>query len=455
MIRKLSGPKLGFFQLPRRQDVCVSVRIAILTLIVALLATSPVPVSAWTTPDSVLEWIGVMNTTVIAGGTNPLVSSRVVALVSASVFDAVNGIDPRFQPLHVKPNAPHGASQHAAAIQAAYVILVDLYPAQSGMLTTELNASLAKLASIQKKQAIDAGVAWGQTVADAIWAWRLTDGFAPAPPPFLGVQSIVGTPAAVGAWRPTPLVNAPGAGPQFASMTPWVLRRPSQFRLPPPLALDSPEYAADLNELKVMGIFSGSSRTPDQSELALFWAGNTPLYWNRIAAQLAAARELTLAENAHLFALLNVTMADAAIACWDGKYRYVFWRPITAIRAGLTPADADPTWVPWLDFFPAGTPAHPEYPSGHSTVSGSAAFILSTAFGENTAFTVTSDVRPGTRSFSSFSDTVAEIGNARVFGGIHFRTSCVRANTLGRAVADYVSRHAMRARGDDGDDDKD
>jgi hypothetical protein len=403
----------------------------------------------------VLEWIGVMNTAVLAGGTNPLVTSRVVALVSASVFDAVNGIDPRFQPLHVKPNAPHGASQHAAAIQAAYVILVDLYPAQSGMLTAERNASLTKLASIQKAQAIDAGVAWGQTVADAIWAWRLTDGIAPAPPPFLGVQSIVGTPAAVGAWRPTPLVNASGAGPQFASMTPWVLRRPSQFRLPPPLALDSPEYAADLNELKVMGIFSGSSRTPDQSELALFWAGNTPLYWNRIAAQLAAARELTLTENAHLFALLNVTMADAAIACWDGKYRYVFWRPITAIRAGLTPADADPTWVPWLDFFPAGTPAHPEYPSGHSTVSGSAAFILSAAFGENTAFTVTSDVRPGTRSFSSFSDTVAEIANARVFGGIHFRTSCVRANTLGRAVADYVSRHAMHARGDDGDDDKD
>ena len=455
MIRKLTGPKLGFFQLSRRQDVGVSIAIRTLTLIVALLATSPMPLSAWTTPDSVLEWIGVMNTAVLAGGTNPLVSSRVVALVSASVFDAVNGIDPRFQPLHVKPNAPHGASQHAAAIQAAYVILVNLYPAQSGMFTAQRNASLTKLASIQKAQAIDAGVAWGQTVADAIWAWRLTDGIAPAPPPFLGVQSIVGTPAAVGAWRPTPLVNASGAGPQFASMTPWVLRRPSQFRLPPPLALDSPEYAADLNELKVMGIFSGSSRTPDQSELALFWAGNTPLYWNRIAAQLAAARELTLTENAHLFALLNVTMADAAIACWDGKYRYVFWRPITAIRAGRTPADADPTWVPWLDFFPAGTPAHPEYPSGHSTVSGSAAFILSAAFGENTAFTVTSDVRPGTRSFSSFSDTVAEIANARVFGGIHFRTSCVRANTLGRAVADYVSRHAMHARGDDGDDDKD
>jgi hypothetical protein len=238
-------------------------------------------------------------------------------------------------------------------------------------------------------------------------------------------------------------------------MTPWVLTRPSQFRLPPPLALSSTEYAADLDELFKMGVFSGSGRTPDQSELALFWAGNTALYWNRIAAQLSAAHGLTLTENAHLFALLNVTMADAAIACWDGKYRYVFWRPITAIRDGFTPADADPTWVPWLDFFPTGTPAHPEYPSGHSTVSGSAAFILSAAFGENTAFSVTSDVRPGTRTFSSFADAVAEVANARVYGGIHFRTSCVRANTLGRAVADYVSKHAMRARGDDRDDEKD
>ena len=424
-------------------------------LIAALLAATPRPIIA-ATPDPVLEWIGVMNDAVIAGGTNPLVSTRVVALVSASVFDAVNGIEPRFQPLHVKPDAPHNASQRAAAIQAAYVILLHLYstpaPGQSVALTARRDASIAALAATEKPRSISAGVAWGQTVADAIWAWRLTDGIAPAPPPFLGVLGIVGTPGAVGAWRPTPLLNAPGAGPQFASMTPWVLLRPSQFRLPPPLALNSPEYATELDELKVMGIFSGSARTPDQSELALFWAGNTPLYWNRIAAQIAAERGLTLTENAHLFALLNVSMADAGIACWDGKYRYVFWRPITAIRAGLTPADADPTWVPWLDFFPTGTPAHPEYPSGHSTVSGSAAFILAAAFGDNTAFTVTSDVRPGTRRFSTFSDAVAEIANARVFGGIHFRTSCVRGNTLGRAVADYVSRHAMRAHGDEDDD---
>ena len=455
MIRDLTRFILGPFLFVRRRRAGSTICSALLVLSVVILAAGPLPVSA-ATSDPVLEWIGVMNRTVLAGGTNPLVSTRVVALVSASVFDAVNGIDPRFQPLHVTPVAPHHASQRAAAIQAAYVILVDLYPAQSTTLKTQRDASLTALASTEKAQSIAAGVAWGQTVADAIWAWRLTDGIAPPPPPFLGVQSIVGTQAAIGAWRPTPqglpnqLPGVPGAGPQFATMTPWVLTRPSQFRLPPPPSLDSQQYAADLDELFKMGVYSGSGRSQDQSDLALFWAGNTPLFWNRIAAQISVERGLSFTENAHLFALLNVSMADAGIACWDGKYRYVFWRPITAIRDGFTPADSDPNWIPWLDFFPGGTPAHPEYPSGHSTVSGSAAFILSAAFGENTAFSLTSETTPGkTRSFASFSDAVAEIANARVFGGIHFRTSCVRANALGRAVADYVSRHAMRATGDD------
>src|SRR6267378_3264528 len=443
---------LRLLSLQCQQVAGAIIRSAMLLLIAAFLATSSLPVSA-ATPDPVLEWIGVMNTTVLSAGTAPNVTSRVGALVSASVFDAVNGIEPRFRPLLVRPDAPHRASQSAAAIQAAYVMLLHLYPTQSGSLTPRLNASLAALALTENAEAITAGVAWGQTVADAVWNARLTDGFAPPPPPFIGAQGVAGTPA-VGVWRPTPPANAFGATPQIATMTPWVLRRPSQFRLPPPLALTSQEYAADLNEVKMMGTLSGSMRTQDQSELALFWALNTPLAWNRIAAQISAARGLTLNENAHLFALLNVTLSDALIGCWDSKYRYVFWRPITAIRAGLTPADADPQWEPWLDSL-TGTPAHPEYPSAHSSMSGAAAFVLAAAFGENTAFSVTSEIRPGTRTFSSFSDATAEIVNARVFGGIHFRTSCLRANTLGRAVADYVSRHAMRARGDDRDDEED
>jgi hypothetical protein len=416
-------------------------------LIGALLAAYPVPLTA-ATGDQVLEWNAIMNDTVIAGGTSPLATTRVVALVSASVFDAVNGVNPRFKPLHVKPNAPGYASRRAAAIQAAYAILIKLYASQGDSLTAKRDASIAALAAEESAKSIQAGVTWGQSVADKIWAWRLTEGIAPAPPPFVGVLGIEALPAAVGVWRPTPSANAYGAGPQFASMTPWVLRRPSQFRLPPPLALTSAEYATDYNEVKTMGAYSGSQRSADQSELALFWAGNTPLYWNRIASQIVASRSRSLLANAHLFALLNVTMADAGIACWDGKYRYVFWRPITAIRLGDTDGndgtDPDPNWAPWLDFFPTGTPAHPEYPSGHSTVSGSAAFVLAAKFGNDTPFTVTSEVRPGTRAFPSFSAAVAEIADARVFGGIHFRTSCVRGNTLGQAVASYISIHAMR-----------
>ena len=450
-ICKSTGCNVGFFLPLRQRSAGAALKSAVLLLTVALLAVGPVPVSA-AAPDPVLEWIGVMNTTVLTAGTAPNVTGRVVALVSASVFDAVNGIEPRFHSLHVRPDAPRNASQRAAAIQAAYVILMNLYGAkQGGTLTSQHDASIAALASTEKPESIAEGVAWGQSVANAIWTWRLADGFAPTPPPFFGVQSIAGTPNSLGFWRPTPPANASGATPQIATMTPWVLTRPSQFRLPPALALNSSVYLADLSEVQKMGSLSSASRSSEQTEVALFWALNTPLAWNRVAAQLSAARGLSLTENAHLFAVLNVTLADAITACWDSKYRYIFWRPVTAIRAGAAPGDPDADWKPLLDSL-TGTPAHPEYPSAHSTYSGAAAFILATTFGENTAFSVTSEIRPGTRSYASFPEAIAEIADARVFGGIHLRSSCAQGNSLGRAVADYVSRHAMRARGDDRDD---
>ncbi len=453
-IRKSAGSNLVLFLSHRKPSAGAAARSTMLVLIVVLLAASPLPVSA-AAPDPVLEWIGVMNTTVLKAGTAPNVTGRVVALVSASVFDAVNGIEPRFHPLHVRPDAPRNASQRAAAIQAAYVILMNLYGAQQGgTLTSQHDASLAALASTEKPESIAAGVAWGQSVADAIWTWRLADGFAPTPPPFFGVQSIAGNPNSLGFWRPTPPASASGATPQIATMTPWVLTRPSQFRLSSALALNSSGYLADLSEVQKMGSLSSASRSSEQTEVALFWALNTPLAWNRIAAELSAARGLSLTENAHLFAVLNVTLADAITACWDSKYRYVFWRPVTAIRAGAAPGDPDADWKPLLDSL-TGTPAHPEYPSAHSTYSGAAAFILVAAFGEKTAFSLTSEIRPGTRSYASFSEAIAEIADARVFGGIHLRSSCAKGNSLGRAVADYVSRHAMRPRGDDRDDEED
>jgi len=422
-------------------------------MVVLLIAASHFRVARAAPPDPVLEWNAIMNSTALTAGTTPLVAARVATLVSGAVFDAVNGIDHHYMSLHVRPEPQHPASQRAAAVQAAYAMLVMLYPMQQAALATQRDADIAAL-STEGATAVHNGVAWGQGVAESIFAWRSTDGFLPLPPPpFLGVLGMEAAANAVGVWRPTPVSNLSGAAPQFATMTPWVLLRASQFRVLPPVSLTSPEYAADYNETKLMGVLAGSGRTDDQSEFALFWTGNTPLYWNRIAAQVAATRSRSLVQNAHLLALLNVSMADAAIACWDSKYRYVTWRPITAIQEGDRDGNAatapDPAWVPWLDTM-TGTPPHPEYPSGHSTVSGAAAFVLAHVFGDDTAFTVTSDVRPGTRTFASFSAALAEINDARVFGGIHFRTSCVRANGLGATVAGYVLTHAMR--GDDSDE---
>jgi hypothetical protein len=327
-------------------------------------------------------------------------------------------------------------------------------------LTANRDASLAALASgpdADSAAAIQAGITWGQTAADDIWEWRSTDGFDPnAPPPFLGS---LGRPTA-GVWRPTPRGDGatpnPGAGPNIATMAPWVLARANQFRPRAPYAspttgqidLTNAQYLADFQETKTMGAFA-APRAADQTELALFWAGSTPLFWIRTAAQISAQRHLTLLQNAHLFALLNLAMGDATIACWDAKYRYMLWRPVTAVREGVI--DPDPTWKPLLDFFPAGTPAHPEFPSGHSTVSGAAAFILASEFGDDTAFAIESETRPGTRWFTSFSAAVEEIHDARVFGGIHWRTACRIGSALGRAVAAYVATHSMRLR-EDGDD---
>src|SRR5262249_24941122 len=158
---------------------------------------------------------------------------------------------------------------------------------------------------------------------------------------------------AVGYWRPTPPLFAPGAASQFATMTPWVLERPSQFRLPPPYSVNSPGFATDLNETKIMGALAGSPRTADQSELALFWQGNAPLFWNRTAVQFSVQHVLSSVQTAPLFALLTPSITDPATACWDSKSRSAFWPPTPAIREGLPPADANPAWEPWLDFFKA------------------------------------------------------------------------------------------------------
>lgn len=388
--------------------------------------------------DVVTEWNTNLLTAVRNGGTNPLVSTRVAAMVAAAVFDAVNGVERRYTPVHVTPDAPAGASQRAAAIQAAHDVLVALYPLQQADLDSKQQISLAAIASgaaADDSVSVARGTEWGHAVAMAILAWRATDGFTPAPPPFTGVS-------AIGVWRATPPAYAPMAAPQFATMTPWAIVSPSQFRPAGPPALASSRYAADFNETITMGGRTTTSPTPEQV-VATFWNGNTPLYWNRILHQVSEAYHLTLSDNARLFALLNLAMADAAIACWDAKWQFQFWRPVTAVafadQDGNPDTDLNTSWTPWLV-----TPAHPEYPSGHSTVSGAAAAILADYFGDATSFTIDSETAPGAiRSFDSFSAALHEIHNARVWGGIHFRSACVDGSAVGEAVAVFIREHAM------------
>jgi hypothetical protein len=384
--------------------------------------------------DVITDWNQRAQQALLAANTSPIVSSRVLAMVQVAVFDAVNGIERHYIPIHVDFDAPAGASTRAAAVQAAYAILVRLFPSQEATLDAQREASLASIASgqaAQNSESIARGIEWGQRVADDILLWRSTDGFTPAPPPFLG-----GT--AVGQWRPTPPGFLPGAGPQFAYMTPWALNSPSQFRPSGPPALMSDQYTADFNEVKIIGDKTSLTRSAEQTEIAVFWNGNTPSYWNRVATLVAAERHTTLSENARLLAVLNVAMADAVISCWEAKYTYVFWRPITAIRLASTdgnPATVeDPAWTPLLV-----TPAFPEYASGHATVSGAAAVALGAYFGNDATFTLMSETLPGVvRSYSSFSQAADEANDARVYGGIHFRTACRDGRAAGTEVGSFV-----------------
>jgi hypothetical protein len=253
--------------------------------------------------DEVTDWTTIMLGANHTAGVSPVVASRNGAIVESSVFDAVNGVKGHYTPIHVAAAAPKGTSARAAAVQAAYVSLMHLYPAQAAIFnaarTDSLNAILATNGgdNLQAKTqaAVDQGIAWGQQVADGIWNWRLTDGFAPAPAPYFGDTN-------VGDWRPTPPAFASGAAPQFAYMTTWVIASPSQFRPAGPPALSSALYAQVLNETKAMGSATSPFRTADQTLLAQFWQSSTATYfWNSVGLRLTAAQDMTLLDNAHLF----------------------------------------------------------------------------------------------------------------------------------------------------------
>src|SRR5688572_5356285 len=301
------------------------------------------------------------------------------------MFDAYNGVERRSTPIHVTLEAPRGASARAAVVYAAHTTLASLFPAQS--FAADLEASLASIAdesAIENSTSIARGAAWGQQVAQDVLQWRSTDGLDTSPSTFNGSTE-------VGKWRPTPRPNPAGGElsglnalvPSLATTTPFAIPSPSSFRstLGPP-ALTSAQYAADFLEVKRLGELTSATRTADQTESARFWAATALTFWNRTASAAADARHTTLSENARLFALLNVAMADALISCWDAKFHFPFmlWRPITAIRLANTDGndatDVQATWTPLIT-----TPPYPDYDSGHQSISGSAQAILTAVFG--------------------------------------------------------------------------
>jgi hypothetical protein len=386
--------------------------------------------------DEVTDWNRMLLNAVLTPPATPApVTTRVAAIVQAAVFDAINGIDRSYTPIFVPAVAPLGASSRAAAVQAAYATLVDLYPSQKDTFDAQRATSLAAITD--SNDAVQQGLTWGQYVADQIWAWRSQDGFSNAPAPYMGGTN-------PGQWRPTPPAMAPGLVPQLATTTPWVIRSPSQFRPPGTAALTSDQYTADFNETKMMGASAGNSRTADQTLLANFWqAGNPPDYWDQVVISLATRNNYPMPRTARLLALVNLAMADAIIGCWDAKYTYSTWRPVTAIQLadsdGNDATTADTGWTPLVT-----TPPFPEYPSAHSCATGAATHILSHAFGEEISFAVVSTAMPGvTRNFRNFTAALQEVMNARVLGGIHFRTACIDGTALGVSVGDFTLSHAL------------
>jgi hypothetical protein len=406
-------------------------------LLLAAAASADVPPPVRPDKDPVLQWNEVALQAIKADRTPPPMAARNLAIVHAAIYDAVNAIDRTHAAYHVEAKAPAGASPEAAAAAAAHRALVHLYPKLSERFDAALDESLR---AVPDGPAKDDGVALGQTVADKMLAWRADDGSAKKPPRV--------SEDAPGCWKPTPPDYKPALYPLWSEVTPFALKKADQFRAGPPPALTDAAYTAAFKEVKSLGGSDSRARTAEQTVVAWFWADGEgtvtpPGHWNRIAQAAARDRGDTLAENARLFALLNVALADAGIACWECKFKYGFWRPVTAIRQANDDDNpdtlADPDWAPLLK-----TPPFPTYVSGHSTFSGAAAAVLADFFGDDARVQTTSDAFPGmTRKFASFSDAAAEAGRSRIYGGIHFEFDNQEGLAMGREVGRYCGKNIL------------
>jgi hypothetical protein len=395
-------------------------------------------------PDEVLNWNAVASILVPAGGKNGPQQSRIYAMVQLAAHDALNAIQLRYEPYAYHEEEAPLASPAAAVATAARDVLMSEVPSQSAPISSNYATSLA---AIPEGSAKEDGIAIGHAAAAAMLALRDADGSANANPPY--------TPGTLpGQWQPTPNPDppnplAPGlqpaAVPGWGLVQPFVLRASDQFRPDGPPALDSAAYSADYQEVKVVGEQNSPVRTAEESAIARFWYEPAPAGWSRIARVVSIQQQLDQWQEARLLALLNSAMADGFITSFNAKYRFNFWRPVTAIRAGDIDGNSetlgDLAWNTYLN-----TPAIPDYPSTHSVLGAAVAEILGRFFGrDEVSFTTTSGAPFAglSRSFTSFSQAARENADSRVLAGIHFRSACRDGLTMGRKVGKFVFMHAM------------
>ena len=380
--------------------------------------------------DVVTDWNERAVSAGYAARITPSESARNIAMVHLAMFEALNSIEPRYTPYRMRLATESTASREAAGASAAHYLMVRLYPDQAKEMAKALEASLAAVPDGPPKTE---GMRLGEQAARAMLDERRGDGADAAntyrPFTVAGKYVLTGFPAT----------------PHWGALRPFALKSASQFIPFAPYALTSPQWAKDYAEVKKMGAKTGSARSAEQTEIARFWELTGPATYNPVARQISATKSLDLLDNARLFALFSMAAADAGVAIWNAKYKYNFWRPVTAIRNGdldgNNATERDPSWEPFIT-----TPMHPEYPCAHCTFQATAASALETFFGSNAAtFNLTSTTTPGvTRKFSNLSDYVAEVVNARVYDGVHYRTSGEAGAAMGRKIGQYTVENYLK-----------
>ena len=386
--------------------------------------------------DVITEWNAIAAATLLAAAPTERPNLGLdFPMVNIAIFDAVNAIDRRYSVYVARPTTnPIGASQDAAAIAAAYTVLRANFPSRRAQLDAAYATSIA---AVPVGDARDRGIGVGTEVGNAIVTWRANDGRFFVAPPY-----VPGTDA--GAYQLTPPAFAAPVATNTPHFRPFAVLRASQFRAYGPPNLTSEQFARDFNETKRLGSATSTERTAAQTEIGRFHTENPTTFWSRNLGNFAAAQNLGPTDHARLLAQLYVSFGDASIGCFDSKYYYNFWRPITAIQTTLDDGNpATETDVAWSPL--ANTPPHPEYPAAHGCAMGAVAETIRRVVGENVHVSFTSKI-PGTipHEFNNTDAMVQEVINARVYGGMHYRNSGVHGARLGRLTATWVSEHYFK-----------